>query len=159
MYWVGWLLVRVGKLMSETVVGKFTLGVAGGWGLGMSDFGTLGLGFGISPFLMVGLGKSLTVCDSAVLAFKHRRAENKANFMVVIRCIRYMLVFVGQIVYQRYGMIYRIDNVRDAFLRKYATGSAQRLSHYFLQKTYLLLIFAPHWRDGRAVECGGLENR
>jgi hypothetical protein len=36
---------------------------------------------------------------------------------------------------------------------------SQRLSHYFLQKTFLLLIFAPHWRDGRAVECGGLENR
>jgi hypothetical protein len=35
------------------------------------------------------------------LAFKQRRADNKPIFMVVNGCIRYMLVFVGQIVYQR----------------------------------------------------------
>ena len=96
-----WGLGLFGRAMPGLLEGMFTPGVAGDWGFGMSAFGILGLGFGISPFLMVGLGKSLTVCDSAVLAFKQRRADNKPIFMVVNGCIRYMLVFVGQIVYQR----------------------------------------------------------
>jgi len=96
-----WGLGLFGRAMPGLLEGMFTRGGAGDWGWGMSAFGILGLGFGISPFLMVGLGKSLTVCDSAVLAFKQRRADNKPIFMVVNGCIRYMLVFVGQIVYQR----------------------------------------------------------
>jgi hypothetical protein len=54
---------------------------------------------------------------------------------------------------------YRIDIVVDGFVIVFVFKLMQILSHYFLQKTFLLLIFAPHWRDGRAVECGGLENR
>ena len=134
------------------------VGDIGFWNIGFWNIGFSDRRFRDIAFFECGFGEfgCLRQGDVGVAT---KEGQEYAEFQGVVFLHPIHIVFELSNCVPKIGDGHRIDIVVDGFVFVFVLKLMQILSHYFLQKTFFLLIFAPHWRDGRAVECGGLENR